>query len=227
MTTRRSLAVAPLLFALTLAAGCRRGAEPPAGETAADEGPPLVSQAVDDLPEVSYDPPADGRLTEAQIEMYLEVKRAAGERDGDPGAAGLRAAHGLGHNHKEYAWVEARIADAQIARSGLGLEEEMAEGRNEYLEVLRGRLAAASSATERADVESRIAELEKGGETSPPEISDAERHNVELVAKYEERLAEVQSAEERFAAGSGPEEAPLEPPVEEDANAAGGQEPEG
>ena len=224
MTSRPLTFVLVALLALT--AGCRRGVEPPAGGTAEDAGPPLVSQAVDDLPEVSYDPPSDGRLTDELIEMYLKVKRAAGERDGDPAAAGLRTAHELGHNHKEYAWVEARIADAQIARSSLGLEEELAESRNEYLEVLRGRLAAATSETERADIERRIAELEAGLETSPPEVSDAERHNAELVAKHEERLAEVQSAEERFAAGSGPEEAPLEPPVEEDANAAGGQEPE-
>ena len=127
---RRRLWTAVALAAVFAVPGCRRdaGRTP---EVAASPGPGSGT-AGSALP---FEPPADGRLTAAQVEMYISVRRRAqgGRTQASPGvaaapgqladlaAAERRVASDLGRDVDEYLWVSARIAEASpAAPEGLG-----------------------------------------------------------------------------------------------------------
>ncbi len=65
-----------ILTALILLAGCGYGGPKDAEQALKDKG---VLDVLEQAGEDDYDPPADGKLTEKQIQMYLDVKKR--ERD--------------------------------------------------------------------------------------------------------------------------------------------------
>jgi len=116
--TRRTV----VLTAVLLAGGtaCGRTPAPGAGAGASEVRSAGPSAAPGDRP---FAPPADGRLTAAQVESYIAVRRRAldlarGEAAGsaprqlaEVAAAERRAARELGRDVSEYLWVAARVAE--------------------------------------------------------------------------------------------------------------------
>jgi len=179
--------------------------------------------------EAEYDPPADGELTEDQVEMYIAVQerawkirqvtakkveektkdaegqdRQVGFLDamrslGDVGdfvTAELRAAQELGHNPAEYQWVQGKVLEAQMARATAGMREQMAGVGDQVVEMLEAQREAATDEETRRQLDEQIAEARKNFAEAQQEDPDAwepgVEHNVELVARYDEKLEELQ-----------------------------------
>src|SRR5512141_1841349 len=58
---------------------------------------------------IRFQPPADGLLTDAQIDRFVRVSRAARGRSGE------EAARAVGVDPEEFGWVRARIVEALVA----------------------------------------------------------------------------------------------------------------
>lgn len=233
--------LAALLVVALLAAGCRKG--PPQDEAAIRkslaERP--AAQVLAEAERSAFEPPAAGRLSERQVEMYLAVRRregrirevvledlgAAGGSSGQdaPGAgprgvagvlgtADLRAAQELGYDPKEYQWVEERVLEAEIAAAARGMSARVEAGRRRYLGSLKARLHEAKDPAERASLERRIADFERRADAAP-RLAPAVRQNADLLARYRERLASAQAPEgsdQGAAAGRSSREAKRVPP---------------
>jgi len=159
--------------------------------------------------QATYQPPADGLLSERQIRMYLEVKRRARKiRAAAPAAPGtsepaatadLRAALELGDNPKELRWVEERVLEAWIALRGQELDRKIAESRSERLAELETQLKGATDAQQRAELEKQIAEIRAAAPLATA-VAPSVDHNAALVRRYESEVAQA------FAEQSGAQE---------------------
>ncbi|HEX5758173.1 MAG TPA: hypothetical protein VF121_03170 [Thermoanaerobaculia bacterium] len=210
--TRHLVLAISCAAALLAGAACRRG--PAEDDVQAEEKGTL--EVLGEVAEAEYDPPAHGKLTEEQIERYLEVKQRAkgGEEGGadDSAFANLEAAQELGHNPKEFYWVDERVKEALLSELSRILEAQLAEGRDEYVQLLERQREALGDPGQRAEIDRRIAEM-RGKAAAPTQpLTEALLHNIALVAKHRDRIRAVQSAEERFATGEG-EERPAGPPT--------------
>lgn len=87
--------------ACLLGAGCGRQA-PPSSRT------PAARLREVGLP-LRFRPPADGILTDAQLDRYLRVRRAA------KGRTDREAARAVGVDPDEFAWVRGRVIEAAVA----------------------------------------------------------------------------------------------------------------
>lgn len=167
-----------LLSALLILPGCRR--EP--AKRVSPNGTTALMDQVAKAP--GYRPPADGRLTRRQVEMYLEVQRREQDlrkKGADGATAGLRAARELSYNPKEYAWVRDRVQDAEILQTTEGLRRQVAEARRAILTRLHKQREAAKSAGERAGIDRQIQELETPSGTV--EADPAQEANARLLAE--------------------------------------------
>jgi hypothetical protein len=144
---RRRFSPKAVLLALALLAACRR--EPPA------------------KPE-PFKPPADGRLTEAQVRLYLKGQ----ERDFRP---------------EEHAWVRERVREARLAGLTSGLDQKVIEGRRRILSSLEERRRAATDPARKAELDRDIAEVRRLLRGAPPEVAPSVRANAELVARLERK----------------------------------------
>src|SRR5262245_36349937 len=114
-----------LLAAVLAVSACQSGGNnqstsaTPASEAPAADVPGVANNRLQ-----SFVPPSDGKLTAAQVEQYIAVRRRALQRfrAGKPGAslvstlteiteAETRAAGELGRDVAEYRWVQARISE--------------------------------------------------------------------------------------------------------------------
>lgn len=220
-----------LLAAVLTTPGCR-GNTPPDDEAAIRErlATTGTAQLLEEVAKARFDPPADGRLTEEQIRMYLEVKEretkilevAARETapvalpsagpGGDPGAdpggpvmddlvtAGLRAAQELGYNPKEYTWVEERVQEARMAEASQSLEQQLGDGRAKYLSMLETEKAASSDEARKAEIDAQIQEFKADAAESAPRITPALQANIALLAQHRQQIDQVDAAEARAAA---------------------------
>jgi hypothetical protein len=133
-----------LLLALALLAACRREpAEPEA-----------------------FKPPADGRLTEAQVRLFLKGQEA-------------------GFRPREHEWVRARVQEARLAGLTSGLDRRVIESRRRILRSLEERSRAATDPAKKAELERDIAEVRRLLQGAPPEPAPAVHDNAELVARLE------------------------------------------
>jgi hypothetical protein len=93
---------AKTVVALALCAsawGCQQSEPGTAGASASPQVVPPV---------VRFRPPGDGLLTEAQLNRYVRVRRAARGRSDD------EAARAVGVDPEEVAWVRARVLEALV-----------------------------------------------------------------------------------------------------------------
>jgi hypothetical protein len=136
--------------AIVPGAACQRSPQsaPATGEVRAASAPPVAASWH------AFEPPDDGRLTAAQVERYVAVRRRAvalSMASPSPGAAATdrlvdfavserRAVNDLGQDIDEYRWVSARIAEAsRPAPDALGgltsaIEASARKGRDQVLE---------------------------------------------------------------------------------------------
>jgi hypothetical protein len=207
---------------LLLAGGCRRPDDRAAiQERLRTKG---SAEVVREAAAWSYAPPADGRLTTAQVRMYLEVRErecrireaaapdaqrrreaAAPERpERGETAAGLRAAQELRVNPKEYAWVRERVLEAEAAATTMTLYQRMTAGREQLLARMRRDRDALTDPAQQAAAGREIEDFKRGLQASEPVVSPAVRANVAILARHREALARLRALEERaLAAGAG------------------------
>jgi hypothetical protein len=197
-------AVRTALLCAAVLAGCAR--QEADGKKVGTKSRALTTaEVMDQVAKASYQPPADGRLTEAQIRMYLEVERRAREILAEPGAqepavtADLRAALELGHNPKELGWVRERVLEAWIALRGQELDSKIAASRTRMVQDLETQLESATDPRQKAELEKQIADIHAAAPlatAAPPAVG----HNAELVHRYEAEVARA------FADDQGPQE---------------------
>ena len=95
----------------------------------------------------------------------FEAVQAMGDA-ADIATANLRAAQELKHNPKEYQWVEERVTEALLAELSQRLNAQLAEGRDEYVQLLEAQKQAVADPARRAELERKIAEMRGRAETA-------------------------------------------------------------
>src|SRR6185436_12295411 len=209
MMKHRALRTA--LFCSVVLAGCaRQGAEEEKAGKKPDDMTTAEVMAL--VAKATYQPPADGQLTEKQLGMYLDVKRRARKiRAAVPAAPGspntqepasladLRATLELEYNPKELSWVQERVLEAWIALRGQELDRKITESRNQMLRDLEAQLQSATDPHQKAEIQKQIAEIRAAAPlaTTAPQALD---HNAALVRRYESEVARA------FAEERGPQE---------------------
>lgn len=113
-----------------------------------------------------FQPPADGRLTEAQVRTYLQSRPDV-------------------RTSQEYRWVEERVREARRLRGSYALTERLWQSRRKYLASLEARKAALSDPARKAEIDQQIATFRKDAEEADPKITPALRHNIALLERYE------------------------------------------
>jgi hypothetical protein len=210
----RRAVTAVLSGALLLAVACRQPDDRAAiQERLRAKG---TAEVVREAAAARYVPPADGRLTNAQVRVYLRVREResrireaaalAAQRRRDVGlaAADLRASQELRVNPKEYAWVRERVLEAEAAATTQALYQKMVAGREQLLARMRRDRDALTDPEQRAAAERQIEDWKRGLQASEPVAPPAVRANVTLLARYREPRARLHALEARaLAAGAG------------------------
>jgi len=174
-----------------------------------------VQDVMEKAAEAEYEPPEDGKLTEKQMQMWLEVKEKGNsyrttavkdiEKRGDESkgndlaalknavggygsvaaavTADVRAAQELGHNPKEFMWVESAVMEAFTNRMLLQAREQMKAAQKEMAAKLEKGGAKGAQAEAAKQMMAAMA-AGPGGE----ELNEAQTANAELVDKHAERI---------------------------------------
>lgn len=154
--------------------------------------------------ELVFEPPADGKLTSDQVEMYIEATKRSPRSDGElpAGADGeeplealtsqfqveIEVAEQLGYDSGEYQWVLARVMDAQLPM-GADLGELATRVNEASLEGLEKQRERVSDPAEQARLDQQISELKGRLEEAPPAPGDtaedsARQHNRNLLERH-------------------------------------------
>ncbi len=180
------------LCLLLAAPACKGGSE--ADQTAIEErlhekGTAELMHEVSKAPE--YRPPADGRLSERQVRIYLDVWRRerkireiAAKDVASAATAGLRAAVELGYNPKEYSWIEERVLEARMLQTTRSLHRQIAQGRRALLASLEKQKQAAADEISRSKLDRQIEELERSAAGATADGDPAREYNARLIARY-------------------------------------------
>lgn len=226
---------AATLAAVLCLGACGGGDPEPAGEEAEIRrrlGDKSALAVLREASASSFEPPADGRLTAAQVEMYTSViaraghirEVAAGEleenlAEGERGAAlsgfraTLRGLGGLGH------LVTAELRAAQELGHDPGeyewvrervLEAETAAAERdvwagadvEDLALLRAQRRVAEDAEWQRELDRRIAELRAAAPPAEEVLGPALAHNLALVERYRDSIDAARQARRAELAGS-------------------------
>jgi hypothetical protein len=196
-TVHPCLSIFALFAALSVACG-HRSADSPAASApvvAPETGPSAKLHAA--VARSRYDPPADGFLSDEQVEMYLRVREREQQDRHQPGGppvpdVDLLAAHELHVNLKEFLWVKARVVEAKAAGAALLLLQQMGPIKRQAIARLEAQKAASQDPAEKARIEAQIAGLKAGEKRAAAEVTPAARHNAELLTRYAERLDDVE-----------------------------------
>jgi hypothetical protein len=123
-----------------------------------------------------FRPPADGVFTAAQLDAFLRVRRAAGNR------TEAQAASALGADPVEIAWVRARIVEALLALEARQVTDAAFESYGGAIARLREARrstrepkTAARLDVEIAGLERERASLRKGEPPAPASLKNAAR----------------------------------------------------
>jgi hypothetical protein len=100
--------------------------------------------------------PADGRISEAQIDLYLQVRRAAGAASSDADAA-----RGLGVSPAEFDWVRGRVIEALRALDAKRVADAALESYSRAIATLREARRGAGDPRAAARIDAEIAGLER------------------------------------------------------------------
>ena len=133
-----------------------------------------------------FQPPADGQLTDAQLDMFLRVRQAAGRRPPS------EVATELGVDPAEFAWVRARIVEALVALDGQKVGDAAWDAYGTALSRLREtrRGTRDPRAAARLDAEIAALERERAAVRKAAPASPASRNAV-LVATRRAELERV------------------------------------
>jgi len=138
------------------------------------------------LPATRFQPPADGLLTDQQVENFLRVRRGAKGRTDD------ESARALGIPTDEFAWTRARIVEALVALDDRRVRDASAETYAKAIAALRQARQSTRDAARARTLDEQIATLEREragirrGETPAPAAAE----NMRRVAR---RRAEIEA----------------------------------
>ncbi|HSB62506.1 MAG TPA: hypothetical protein VLJ18_00010 [Thermoanaerobaculia bacterium] len=186
-------------------AGCGSPDANPAAPTSAP-----LSRAVE--PRDVYRPPADGRVTVAQVEMFLSVldRVRLDRRGGKPTPGGdplssvpadVAAARARSVNVEEFLWVKERVLEAEAATMTARLNAAALAMLEKTLADLKARRADAADEGSRTLLAEQTAQFEAEAERVRKESkvreSDAVRSNMKTLEPYRSRLVASQDALEK------------------------------
>jgi hypothetical protein len=201
---RRFPAISPFLAAAFLA-GCGGSDTPPAPPSAAPLPRAGASRDV-------YRPPADGRVTPAQVEIYLGVldrvrlDRKAGKTppSTDPLTSvppDLAAARARGVNTEEFLWVKERVLEAEAAAMTAHMNASVLAMLDRTAADLKARKADAADDGSRKLIAEQAANFEAEAERVRRESREKEpesvRANVKTLEPFRSRLAAAHEALDR------------------------------
>ncbi|MEP6993017.1 MAG: hypothetical protein ABI968_00755 [Acidobacteriota bacterium] len=135
----------------------------------------------------AFQPPADGLLTDAQIETFLRTRRQA------PSESGGEALSTAGSDAAELAWIRARVLEAKLVLDSQRVAADAADAYARALAVLREvrRSARDRKTAERLDAEISALERERAslrkGSALPPAL-------IRNTARVAPRRAEIEAA---------------------------------
>jgi hypothetical protein len=179
-----------LLCAVLLASACgRQAAETEKDREKSEEM--TTAEIMDQAARATYQPPVDGKLTERQVRMYLEVKRRSRKnlQPKEPATSqDLRATLELGYNPKEMSWIQERMMDAWIALRGQELDRKISASRAQMLRDLEVQARGTTDPARRANLEKQIARIR----SAPPVATrgtPALEHNTALIRRFESEIA--------------------------------------
>jgi hypothetical protein len=163
--------------AILCAAACGRG----------EKRPEEAVRAVRQRLEGRFVPPADGRLTDAQIDMFLRVRKAA-VTEGSDSEAAMR----LTVSPAEFDWVRARILEALLALDSRQASAAVFDAYGHAIEALREARRGAVDRASAAKVEGEIAAFERERATlrRPDPLAAVVAANS---ARVEKRRAEIEA----------------------------------
>jgi hypothetical protein len=147
---------------------------------------PVAGEALHLVPR--FRPPSDGVLTDAQLDRFLRVRRAA------KGRTDAENARALGIPEDEFAWTRARIVEVLVALDDRKVRDGLSETYARALTQLREARQSTRDPSHLAELEQQIAALEKERaglrreEAAPPALGrniqrvSARRAEIEAVA---------------------------------------------
>ena len=190
-----------------LAAACAGCGSPDAGP-GIPASAPLSRAATRDV----YRPPAGGRVTGPQVEMYLSIldrvrldlRGAKPTPAGDPLTtvpADVAAARARGVNVEEFLWVKERVLEADAAAMTARLNAAALAMLEKTLGDLKARRADAADEGSRKLLAEQTAQFEAEAERVRRESKQREpesvRANMKTLEPFRARLAAAQDAVER------------------------------
>ncbi|MBI4455593.1 MAG: hypothetical protein HY644_06815 [Acidobacteria bacterium] len=182
-----------------------------------------TAQVLKEAAEDKYDPPADKKITEKQMQMYLAVHKReleiaksaasrfeAKSREEKPGlaeslrtlsdvgkflTADLRAAKELGYNTAEYQWVKSQVLEASVSAMAEGFQQASTQAVEQSMRYYKEQLSKAQTAEEKQMWQQNIEALTKqqADMQRNTEVPDWVRHNLQIIAKYQGELDAVKS----------------------------------
>ena len=185
-----------------------------AGCGSKDPGPGIPSSAPLSRAETRdvYRPPADGRVTAAQVETYLSIldrvrldlRRVRPTPAGDPLTtvpADVAAARARGVNVEEFLWVKERILEADAAAMTARLNASALALLDRTLGDLKARRADAADEGSRNLLAEQTAQFEAEAERVRRESKlkepDSVRANMKTLEPFRARLVAAQDAVEK------------------------------
>jgi len=179
-----------------------------------DAGPGLPTSAPISRAETRdvYRPPADGRVTVAQVETYLSIldrvrldlRGARPTPAGDPLTtvpADVAAARARGVNAEEFLWVKERVLEADAAAMTARLNASALALLEKTLGDLKARRADAADEGSRKLLAEQTAQFEAEAERirreSKVRAPDSVRANMKTLEPFRARLAAAQDALEK------------------------------
>ncbi len=106
--------------------------------------------------EPRFRPPADGRMTGAQVDAYVKVRRAVGSTRSD-----TRAARELGIDPAEFDWIRARMIEAFGLLDSRAVHEAALESAARAVAALRAARRSALDARTAARLDAEITAAER------------------------------------------------------------------
>jgi len=133
-----------------------------------------------------FQPPADGLLTDAQVDMFLRVRRSAGRRPPSD------VATETGVDPAEFAWVRARIAEALVALDAKQVGDAAFDAYGTALAHLRETRRSTRDPRASARLDTEITTLER--ERASLRRSEAAAPASRNAAKIAPRRGELEKA---------------------------------
>lgn len=134
-----------------------------------------------------YRPPADGRLTEAQVQKFVATLKAPNVHETEEGAAeGRRVTD-------EDLWVRQKVLEARMRLDERAAARREAEIDRKTAEALRGAAASSTDPATRDSIAKQVADLERRAGEREKEArkpgDPAESANDALVARYRREMS--------------------------------------